>query len=450
MNKEDELKERIKKLERENDILRRDNKYLKKLVNSKRFKFAEKIATGYNGVFPKNTKRRNAMEKVGAAGKKVVDKRRLRREKKIAQKIVKLAEGYKKIIVLNSVPFDLKLKQRPHHLAEEFSKLGYFVIYLEYDNVIESFRVIKKNLITVNTERFLDDLPKVCEECYFLSPNNMPTKYGVLKKEKDLGYKIIYDYLDEFHEDISGDLSIQMEVWDKLKELEPVLCLATAERLYGELKKHLGNKQIIVMARNAVNADYFDFEKNKYPNVPMDLKSVVQKKKPIIGFYGALAPWIDFNMLNKLADRRKEWEFVYLGVDYNGAAIDLEVKDNVHNLGAKNYENLPKYAKHFNAAMIPFKKGEIAKATSPVKLFEYMAAGLPTVCTRDLQECKGYKFVYMAKDDAEFESDLARAIEDYKENKNRKALLLQAKDNTWARRVEVIDEQLNQIRKEKK
>ena len=100
--------------------------------------------------------------------------------------------------------------------------------------------------------------------------------------------------------------------------------------------------------------------------------------------------------------------------------------------------------------MIPFKKCEIAKATSPVKLFEYMAAGLPTVCTRDLQECKGYKFVYMANDDAEFESDLVRAIEDYKENKNRKVLLSQAKDNTWARRVEVIDEQLNQIRKEKK
>ena len=83
----------------------------------------------------------------------------------------------------------------------------------------------------------------------------------------------------------------------------------------------------------------------------------------------------------------------YLGVDYNGAAIDLEKKKNVHNLGAKNYESLPKYANSFSCAMIPFKRGEIAKATSPVKLFAYMAAGLPTVCTRDLQECKGYEFV---------------------------------------------------------
>ena len=439
---EKELKERIKKLERENDILKRENKYLKKLTNSKRFKFAEKIANGYNGVFPKNTKRRDSLEKVGLAGKKVLNKRQERRTQRLAQKIADLAAGYQKIIVLNSVPYDLKLKQRPHHLAEEFSKIGYFVVYLEYDNVLESFRLIKKNLITVNSEKYLDKLPEVCENCYFLSPNNMPTKYSVLKKEKDLGYKIIYDYLDEFHEDISGDLSIQMEVWDKLKELEPALCMATAGRLYDELEKHLGKKQKIVMARNAVNVKHFDFERNAGLSVPMDMKSVVEKKKPIIGFYGALAPWIDFEMLNKLADKHKEWEFVYLGVDYNGAAVDLEEKENVHNLGAKNYESLPRYANCFDVAMIPFKRGEIAKATSPVKLFEYMAAGLPTVCTRDLQECKGYEFVYMSKDDREFEKNVRVAIKDHEDLKKRKKLLTQAEENTWAKRVQVINENL--------
>ena len=450
MNREKELEKRIVELEHENDILKRENKYFKKLTSSKRFKFAEKIATGYNGVFPKNTKRRDVMEKVGVAGKKVIDKRRIRREKKITQKIEKLVEGYRKLIVLNSVPYNLKLKQRPHHLAEEFSKLGYFVIYLEYDNVIESFRQIKKNLITVNTERFLGGLPKLCSECYFLTPNNMPTRYDVLKKEKELGYRIIYDYLDEFHEDISGDLSIQMEVWDKLKELEPVLCLATAKRLYDELKKHMGEDQMIVMARNAVDVEHFDFKRNSSANAPMDLKGIVDKEKPIIGFYGALAPWIDFKMLNKIAAKHEEWEFVYLGVDYNGAAIDLEIRDNVHNLGAKNYDTLPRYAKYFDSAMIPFRQGEIAKATSPVKLFEYMAAGLPTVCTRDLQECRGYKFVYMAEDSDEFEKYLARAIKDHKNVKSREELLSQAKENTWAKRARVIDESLSLVRKEEK
>ena len=179
-----ELEDRIKSLERQNDILKRENKYLKSLVNSKRFKFAEKIANGYNGVFPKNTRRRNATEKVGRAGKRVLSVKKRHTERKIINNICKMARGYKKAIVLNSVPWDLKLKQRPHHLATEFSKLGFFVVYLEYDNPLQKFRVVNKNLVTVNSEIYVEKLVGVCEDCYFLSPNNMPTEYKILKKDQ--------------------------------------------------------------------------------------------------------------------------------------------------------------------------------------------------------------------------------------------------------------------------
>lgn len=425
-------------LKRENDILKRENRYLKKLTTSKRFRFAEKVATGYNGIFPKNTRRRNALEKVGEVGTRCMSVKKRYDEQKIARNIAKLANGYERVIVLNSVPWDLKLKQRPHHLATEFAKAGFFVVYLEYNNLLQNFRVIQDNLITVNSEVFVMELVKKCQRCYFLSPNNMPTRYTILKKVVDVGFEFIYDYLDEFHEDISGDLSIQMEVWNRLPELKPIICTATATRLYDDLKKHLGKEQKVVMARNAVIVEHFDFEKNKTATPPNDLKEIIKKQKPIVGFYGALAPWIDFKMLNEVAKNHQEWEFVYLGVDYNGAAAELEEGKNVHNLGAKNYKNLPKYAKYFNVAMIPFKHGEIAKATSPVKLFEYMAAGLPTVCTRDLQECKGYEYVYISKDRNEFEKNIKLAILKYKELTVRQKLLEQAKENTWKKRVQEI------------
>ena len=434
---------RIEALLRENDVLKRENKYLKKLVNSKRFHFAEKVATSYNLMLPKNTKRRDFAEKVGLTCGKILNIRKNKQKKRIVKKICKIAQNYDRIIVLNSVPWDLKLKQRPHHLADEFSKMGFFVIYLEYDNVLQNFRVIRDNLITVNSEQFIMDLPTKCSKCYFLSPNNMPTKYTTLKKMVDAGYGFIYDYLDEFHEDISGDLSIQMEVWGRLKELKPVLCIATAKRLMEELQKHLGRNQKIVMASNAVMVEDFDYLNNDTKNPPIDLMPVIKNKKPIIGFYGALAPWIDFALLNKIAKKHSEWEFVYLGVDYNGAAGDLLKYRNVHNLGAKNYGQLPKYAKFFNVALIPFRRGEIAKATSPVKLFEYMAAGLPTVCTRDLRECVGYDYVYMSKNDEEFENNIKQAIKDYGKSSCRKRLLEQAEDNTWGKRVEAIVKMLD-------
>ncbi|MBQ3464744.1 glycosyltransferase [Candidatus Saccharibacteria bacterium] len=431
----------IDALIKENNILKRENKYFKTLFNSKRFKFAEKIATSYNGIFPKNTKRRSMMESVGGTGKKILEANKAKKHKRIVKKIDKLVVGYDKVIVLNSIPWGLKLKQRPHHLAEEFSKLGFFVIYLEYENPLCDFKVIKKNLVTVNSEKSILELPKKGLDCYFLSPNNMSTRYEIIEKIVDKGYKFIYDYLDEFHEDISGDLSIQMGVWDRLKDLKPVLCLATAERLFRDLKKYLGNSQKVIIVRNAVNIEHFDFEKNDR-GIPVDMTKILRTKKPIVGFYGALAPWIDFKMLNNIAKEHQEWEFVYLGVDYGGAAAQLKKMNNVHNLGAKNYSDLPKYVKCFDCATIPFKKGEIAKATSPVKLFEYMAAGLPTVCTRDLNECKGYEYVYISNDSEEFEKNIEKAIRDHGSLTKRRKLLNQAKKNTWEERARIISDAL--------
>lgn len=435
-------KKEIEELKRENDILRRENKYLKNLTNSKRFLFAEKVANGYNGLFPKNTKRRNAVGKTIKVLRKPFVLKNTHKQKKIQKKILKLASGYENLIVLNSIPWDVKLKQRPHHFAREFSKQGFFVVYLECENPLKKFRIVSDSIITVNSVVYLDELPKKVKNCYFLSPNNMPTKYDVLEREVSLGFKFIYDYLDEFHEDISGDLSIQMEVWDKLENLKPALCLATAKRLYDELEKYLGKKQKIIMASNAVNIEHFNF-KNNNETVPIDLKDIVKQRKPIVGFYGALAPWIDFKLLNEVAKKHNEWEFVYLGVDYHGAAADLKTGKNVHNLGAKNYEALPKYTRYFDCAIIPFKQGEIAKATSPVKLFEYMAAGLPTVCTRDLKECEGYEYVYMSKDDKEFEKNIEKAIKDRTDEKKREKLLMQAEKNTWAERVKSVLKALN-------
>ncbi len=437
--------EEIKKLLRENEILKRDNKYLLKLTNSKRFKFAEKVANGFNVLFPKDTPQRKAVESFGKIHKKRCEKKHHREMIKVGKKIREMAKPYDRVIVLNSVLWDLRLKQRPHHLAQQLSRLGFFVIYLEYDNPVHNMRVIKKNLVTINSEAYLEALSSITEK-YFLSPNNMPTDYRILKKVVDeYGFKFIYDYLDEFHEDISGDLSIQMKVWDNLKKLNPVLCTVTATRLYDELKKHLGKRYKIIMVRNAVNVEHFDFRKNN-SSIPTDLKAVTKQKKPIVGFYGALAPWIDFSLINQVAEGHKEWNFVLLGIDYNGAAVDLKKNENVYNLGAKNYNDLPKYAKYFDCAIIPFKQGEIAKATSPVKLFEYMAAGLPTVCTRDLRECEGYEYVYMAKDKKEFEGMLKKAIKRHGEEKVRESLLAQAEQNTWEKRAVDIVEALSSIK----
>lgn len=429
----------IQKIISENDLLKKENYAYKKVVSSRRFRCAEKIATVYNQILPKWTARRKVVEKSVKFTIKPFAAAHNHKKNKINKKILKLANGYEKIIVMNSIPWDDKLKQRPHHLAKEFKKLGFFVVYFEPSNYLQKFRKIEEGLVTINSHVFLKGLPEK-HTCYFILPSTMALPIDAARDIKAFGYKIVYEYIDEFSGDISGDLSAQLTIWNELPKLKPALCVASAKALKEDLENHLGKRQKIVLAPNAVFTEHFDYTLNKIETPPADLSPILKRKHPIIGFYGALAPWIDFDLVNDIARRHREWEIVLLGIDYQNAAKNLAKEGNIHNLGAKQYEELSRYSYYFNCAIIPFKHGNIAKATSPIKLFEYMAAGLPTVCTRDLRECRGYNYVYVSKDDKQFEADLEKAINDYSNMEARAELLRQAKNNTWSQRaLDIVD-----------
>lgn len=61
----------------------------------------------------------------------------------------------------------------------------------------------------------------------------------------------------------------------------------------------------------------------------------------------------------------------------------------------KPYRELPAYLRFFDAAMIPFLVNDITNATSPLKLFEYMAGGKPVVVT-PMEESQHYPGVLVA------------------------------------------------------
>ncbi|MFQ3409822.1 glycosyltransferase, partial [Escherichia coli] len=54
---------------------------------------------------------------------------------------------------------------------------------------------------------------------------------------------------------------------------------------------------------------------------------------------------------------------------------------NVHFTGRRPYQSLPGYCKKFDIAVLPFVVNELTLAANPLKLREYLAAGLPVVAT---------------------------------------------------------------------
>jgi glycosyltransferase involved in cell wall biosynthesis len=101
---------------------------------------------------------------------------------------------------------------------------------------------------------------------------------------------------------------------------------------------------------------------------------------PVAGFYGALADWIDLELVAATARLLPEWRFAMIGP----AQADISALSGLHNvllLGERPHAALPGYAQHWTAGLIPFRDTPQIRACNPLKLREYLAAGRPVVAT---------------------------------------------------------------------
>ncbi len=336
------------------------------------------------------------------------------------------------IIFPPSLDWNTQLFQRPQHLALALSKHGALIFYLQPPGA-----AIQLPLQRIQEGLFLCHWPIEAFDglaspyVYLLTWNR---DYARIFNNP----RIIYDYVDEI-ETFAGDHSQMRRDHQKLI-LEAQLVLTTAVRLYEQVSPF---RPDALLCPNGVAYDHFA-EIGDNPSAPEDLAPVVQRAKPVIGYYGAIAQWFDFDLWKTLAEARQDLSFVLIGPDYDGSLppslLDLP---NVFWLGVKNYSSLPEYLKVFDVAVIPFKLNKITHATSPLKLFEYMAAGKPVVITpmHESMRCEGVLVAATAQD---FSKQIDHALALREDPQYLAVLDRVARRNTWDARARQILDALRQ------
>lgn len=356
----------------------------------------------------------------------------------------------KSIVFFPTVDWKTPLYQRPQHLAINLSNF-FYIIYgtanYMYDNVW-GIKIINKKILITNLWR--DAIRIKNNNLIFLLSTQQLVTVSDIKKIIVKGGKIIYDYVDEIHQDISGSQKMENFLIERHNYIKESGCaslvLCVSKKLYDEMIECYPKEKVLLVP-NGVEYDHFQVKRN-LKTIPEDLKKIINTKKIIIGYYGAMANWLDYELINTVAKKHPEWQFVFIGVDYNGGLKKLDISlNNIHFLGQKDYQDLPQYGIWFDIALIPFAKGEIAKSTSPLKMYEYMAMHKPIVATEDLVECYGYKGVYISKNNNnDFEFSIKKAINSSKNMKIINFLDKQAKQNTWEIRATKIINFLKKIK----
>ncbi|HEX9928806.1 MAG TPA: glycosyltransferase [Pyrinomonadaceae bacterium] len=171
---------------------------------------------------------------------------------------------------------------------------------------------------------------------------------------------------------------------DGLKQIENELfrksdlVIVSAEKLLADKKQFNPNTFLI---RHGVDYRHFSRALQDEIEVPAEIRDL---PRPIIGFHGLLADWVDYELLKKTAEHFRNGSLVLIGKVSVDAGRKIKILDNlpnVHLLGRKPYADLPAYCKGFDVALNPFEISELTLAANPLKVREYLAAGLPVVST---------------------------------------------------------------------
>jgi nucleoside-diphosphate-sugar epimerase/glycosyltransferase involved in cell wall biosynthesis len=164
--------------------------------------------------------------------------------------------------------------------------------------------------------------------------------------------------------------------------------------------------------------------------VPED---IARLPRPVIGFYGTLRDWVDLDIIAHVARARPAWSIALIGqqLDDVGPIAGLS---NVHLLGRKPHEALPAYCKGMDVGLIPYRIDERMKFVNPIKLREYLSAGLPVVST-DVPEVRRYeRWCAIAHDGPGFVAAIERALaEDSPARRHERSDAM--KSETWPARV---------------
>lgn len=353
----------------------------------------------------------------------------------------------------SSFGYQVPLFQRPQHIANNLAKNRCLVLY-EVTTMTDKVKTVKKltdNIYLVNYNNVLlnrilmKELAKVVKPKYVqLYSTDWKLSVEQIKDYIAKGFRFIYEYIDDISPELAGTKEIPQNIIDKYEfamSNEDVFVVVTADMLHKDVVSHRGEKNV-AFSSNGVDYSFFESFDEDYEFEP-EFRQILEKGKPIVCYYGALAKWFDYDLLKKIAATNR-YSVVLFGIKYDESFDEnMNGEENVYFLGPRDYRVLKNYARKCDILTIPFKINDITKATSPVKVFEYMALHKPIVTT-DMNECRKYESVLIGTDHDSFLAQLEKA-EHLADDLDYLALLdREARQNDWSAKAGAIIDLIRQ------
>lgn len=216
------------------------------------------------------------------------------------------------------------------------------------------------------------------------------------------------------------------------------LVICTSRTLLAQQKNNNPNTFLLP---NAADVALFEQARNTPLPLPQELEK--QAQQPIIVYVGnADAMRMDFELLQKIATTNTDKTLLLVGPfkDHDLEKSGLKDLPNVVLTGSKPIQQIPAYLQHAACAIIPFLSNELTRGIYPLKINEYLAAGLPVVSTCFSPDIADFEqIIYLSKNHQDFLQNITRAIAENAPQKQIQRIEI-ARNNSWEKRAEQFEE----------
>ncbi len=348
--------------------------------------------------------------------------------------------------------------QRPHHLARylgqqyetcvinnsirlPFRGYGYMAEQAELVDRIQNMFLLKED----PRFPFLKGINRVLTRCqnYFVfrSRGLRESEIVYTWQIEDISYLerctdkfVVYDAMDDW---AAFAETIDQRLIDNENEVvaRADLVLAVSRKLYD---RHSRLNKNTLLVQNGVDEVFFRAAVTHEKKTGDELHGY--RDKPVVGYVGGIHDWVDVDLIAETARLLPGITFVLIGPVLKTLKPKLEGIPNLLTLGPKPYSELISYLAYFSVGIIPFKLNLLNESTNPIKLYEYLGAGLPVVSTA-MPEVVAYQadgVVSIADDPAAFSTRIVEALATSRDSGRMAQRLEIAAANSWAARASLV------------
>lgn len=364
--------------------------------------------------------------------------------------------------------------QQPPQLARAFSELGHQVLYVQTDSPLSSedcFPVwqdpffFQRFTLTSFQQHLWDALIQQWERhIAWRHPNKKialftlfsPYLNDLASYLKTKGYTIVYCSIDD-HQAFQNLLPYPDPIYEHrfeqgmMAEADALFATSTAlvDILIQQMCKHDKPVKPCSWLPNGFSDAQFPWQTTQKKKISRDsLKTshLVKGENTLIYWGNIISPWMHYELLKVVAENHPEWQFNLIGPTWDDP--QLVKLPNVHYLGVKKVQELYEIGLEADIAFLNFLENPLTWSVNPVKVYEYLACGLPVISTH-MADMPTFPNTWLVKTAEDFE----QAVLEIQQKNNQEgdgwfysALLKEfLTHSTWQSRARSVLDKLNQI-----